>query len=145
MTTDGRIHSISVSETKGDQKHNVGEATLVKNHGIDGDAHAGSERQVSLLPLESFSKLDGHLVDLKPGVFAENLTTTGLDFEGVSIGHRLVVGERIVLEVTQIGKECHNDCHIREVVGDCIMPREGVFVRVLKGGVIRVGDAIVWG
>ena len=144
MTTDGRIHSISVSETKGDQKHNVGEATLLENHGIDGDAHAGSERQVSLLPLESFSKLDGHLVDLKPGVFAENLTTTGLDFEDVSIGRKLMIGERIVLEVTQIGKECHNDCHIREVVGDCIMPREGVFVRVLKGGVIRVGDAIVW-
>ena len=144
MPTDGRIHSISVSETKGDKKHNVGEATLVENYGIDGDAHAGSERQVSLLPLESFSKLDGHLVDLKPGVFAENLTTMGLDFEGVSIGHRLMVGERIVLEVIQIGKECHNDCHIRELVGDCIMPREGVFVRVMKGGVIRVGDAIVW-
>ncbi len=145
MTTDGRIHSISVSETKGDQKHNVNTATLVKDYGIDGDAHAGSERQVSLLPLESFSKLDGHLVDLKPGVFAENLTTMGLDFEDVSIGRKLLVGERIVLEVTQIGKECHNDCHIREAVGDCIMPREGVFVRVLKGGVIRVGDAIVWG
>ena len=144
MTTDGRIHSISVSETKGDQKHNVGEATLVKNHGIDGDAHAGSERQVSLLPLESFSKLDGHLVDLKPGVFAENLTTMGLDFEDVSVGRKLLVGEHIELEVTQIGKECHHDCYIREAVGDCIMPREGVFVRVMKGGVIRVGDAIVW-
>ncbi len=144
MTTDGRIHSISVSETKGDQKHNVGEATLVENHGIEGDAHAGSERQVSLLPLESFSKMDEHLVDLKPGVFAENLTTMGLNFEDVSIGRKLMIGERIVLEVIQIGKECHNDCHIREAVGDCIMPREGVFVRVLKGGVIRVGDAIVW-
>ena len=144
MTTDGRIHSISVSETKGDKKHNVNTATLVKDYGIDGDAHAGSERQVSLLPLESFSKLDGHLVDLKPGVFAENLTTTGLDFEDVSIGRKLLVGEHIELEVTQIGKECHHDCYIREAVGDCIMPREGVFVRVMKGGVVRVGDAIVW-
>ena len=144
MTTDGRIHSISVSKTKGDQKHNVDEATLLENHGIEGDAHAGSERQVSLLPLESFSKMDGHQVDLKPGDFAENLTTTGLDFEDLSIGRKLMIGERVELEVTQIGKECHNDCHIREVVGDCIMPREGVFVRVLKGGVIRVGDAIVW-
>jgi MOSC domain-containing protein YiiM len=144
VTTAGRIHSISVSQEKGDKKRNVGEARLVKDYGIDGDAHAGSERQVSLLPLESFSKLDDQLVVLKPGVFAENITTTGLDFADVAVGCRLTMGDEIELVVTQIGKECHHGCYIRETVGDCIMPREGVFARVVKGGVVCVGDAITW-
>jgi len=133
-----------VSKEVGEKKHNVETARLVENYGIDGDAHAGTERQVSLLPLESFSKMDGNLVELKPGVFAENLTTSGLDFAGATVGRRIVVGDKIELVVTQIGKECHHGCHIREVVGDCIMPREGVFARVLKGGTVRVGDRIAW-
>lgn len=144
MTTAGRIHSISVSQEKGDKKNNVDRARLVQDFGIDGDAHAGTERQVSLLPLESFSKLDNSLVVLKPGVFAENLTTTGLDFAEVAVGRRITVGDEIELVVTQIGKECHHGCYIRETVGDCIMPREGVFARVLRGGVVRVGDTIAW-
>jgi len=83
-------------------------------------------------------------VVLKPGVFAENLTTTGLDFAEVAVGRRITVGDEIELVVTQIGKECHHGCYIRETVGDCIMPREGVFARVLRGGVVRVGDTIAW-
>lgn len=143
MSTSAKIHSISVSEKKGTKKRNIASARLVVDHGIDGDAHAGSGRQVSLLPLESFAKLDGTLVQLYPGVFAENLTTTGLDFTGVEIGRRLRVGKTAELEITQIGKKCHHGCYIRELVGDCIMPREGIFARVLKGGEIQVGDSLV--
>ena len=144
VTTAAKIHSISVSEEKGMKKQNVPRATLVMDHGIDGDAHAGSGRQVSLLPIESFAKLDGTLVQLDPGVFAENLTTAGLDFSSVSVGRKLRVGDEAELEITQSGKECHHGCHIRQLVGDCIMPREGVFARVLRGGEIQVGDLLAW-
>lgn len=142
MSTSAKIHSISVSESKGTKKRNIPRAMLVVDHGIEGDAHAGSGRQVSLLPLESFAKLDSALVQLYPGVFAENLTTTGLDFTGVEVGRKLRVGKSAELEITQIGKECHHGCYIRELVGDCIMPREGIFARVLKGGEIQVGDSL---
>jgi MOSC domain-containing protein YiiM len=131
-----------VSEKKGTKKRNIPRARLVVDHGIDGDAHAGSGRQVSLLPIESFAKLDSTLVQLYPGVFAENLTTTGLDFTGVEVGRKLRVGKTAELEITQIGKECHHGCYIRQLVGDCIMPREGIFARVLKGGEIQVGDSL---
>ena len=97
-----------------------------------------------MLPIESFAKLDGTLVQLDPGVFAENLTTAGLDFSDVSVGRKLRVGDEAELEITQIGKECHHGCYVRQLVGDCIMPREGVFARVLKGGEIQVGDLLAW-
>jgi len=144
VTSSAKIHSISVSKETGTKKQNVRSVRLVMNHGIDGDAHAGSGRQVSLLPIESFAKLDGNLVQLNPGVFAENVTTTGLDFNDVKVGRKLRIGKVAELEITQIGKECHHGCHIRRIVGDCIMPREGVFARVLKGGEIQVGDSLAW-
>ncbi len=144
MTSSGLIHRISVSKVRGDKKSNVDEALLADDYGIVGDVHAGSERQVSLLPLESFAKLDSDLIDINPGDFAENLTTIGLDFGGVTVGKRLTVGEEIALEITQIGKECHRGCRIFEIVGDCIMPREGVFAKVIQGGIIKIGDSIRW-
>lgn len=144
MTSSGLIHRISVSKVRGDKKSNVDEALLADDYGIVGDVHAGSERQVSLLPLESFAKLDSDLIDINPGDFAENLTTTGLDFIGVIVGNRLTVGEEITLEITQIGKECHRGCRILEIVGDCIMPREGVFAKVIRGGIIKTCDSIRW-
>ncbi|MFH1374150.1 MAG: MOSC domain-containing protein [bacterium] len=144
MTSSSLIHRISVSKVRGDKKNNVDEALLADDWGIVGDVHAGSERQVSLLPLESFAKLDSDLIDINPGDFAENLTTTGLDFIGVTVGNRLTVGEEITLEITQIGKECHRGCRILEIVGDCIMPREGLFAKVIRGGIIKTGDSIRW-
>lgn len=144
MSTSGKIHRISVSMTKGSKKRNIEEALIVENSGIQGDAHAGSERQVSLLPLESFEKVKNDIIDIVPGDFAENITTTGVDFSSIQVGSRLTLGDGIKLVVTQIGKECHEDCQIREIVGDCIMPREGVFARVESGGKIRTGDPIRW-
>ena len=144
MNSHGRIHRISISEEKGDKKYNVDTAVLVTDYGIEGDAHAGSQRQVSLLPFESFDKVRGAIEDIKPGDFAENITTVGLDFSNVTIGSSLRIGDSIKLEITQIGKECHHGCYIRELVGDCIMPREGVFARVIQGGTFRIGDTICW-
>ncbi len=140
----GQIFKISVSEKKGDKKNNIKKACLIENRGIDGDAHAGTGRQVSLLPFESFDKVRDKLPTIKPGDFAENLTTTGLDYSTVEVGCQLSIGRDVKLEVTQIGKKCHLGCYIREVVGDCIMPREGVFARVISGGNIQVGDPIEW-
>jgi len=140
----GRIYKISIASDKGMKKTNIDSAEIRKDYGIVGDAHAGSLRQISLLPFESFDKVKNELIDIKPGDFAENITTSGLDFKFVSIGKKIKIGEKIELEITQIGKECHNGCYIREVVGDCIMPREGVFAKVIRGGNIRVGDKIQW-
>lgn len=140
----GRIHKISISENKGEKKYNIDRAELVDDYGILGDAHAGSGRQVSLLPFESFSKVQNDIVDINPGDFAENITTSGLDLSTAVIGRRLKIGRTARLEVTQIGKKCHHGCYIREIVGDCIMPREGIFARVIKGGPIETGDRIAW-
>lgn len=142
MSSVGKIHKISVSDSKGDKKHNIDCAVLREDHGIVGDAHAGSTRQVSLLPFESFDKVRSKLADIAPGDFAENLTTAGLDFGEVAVGMKMRIGHSICLEITQIGKECHHGCYIREAVGDCIMPREGIFARVISGGDIAVGDSI---
>ena len=140
----GRIHKISISESKGEKKRNIDRAELVDDYGIRGDAHAGSGRQVSLLPLESFSKVQNDVVDINPGDFAENITTSGLDLSTATIGRHLMIGREARLEITQIGKKCHHGCYIREIVGDCIMPREGIFARVIKGGPIETGDSIAW-
>lgn len=140
--TRGRIHKISVSVKTGTKKTNVGQAQLVTDHGIEGDAHAGTNRQVSLLAWESFDKINSDLLTVQPGEFAENITTVGISLADVTIGQRLLIGDNVELMITQIGKKCHHGCYIREIVGDCIMPREGVFARVIRGGPIRVGDSI---
>ncbi|MFZ5447545.1 MAG: MOSC domain-containing protein [Thermodesulfobacteriota bacterium] len=138
----GRIHAVSVSDRKGVVKHNVPHARLLVEHGLEGDAHAeGGIRQVSLLSLASIDKMVAAGADVKPGDFAENLTIEGLEVMTLPVGTRLKVGQ-VELEITQIGKACHKGCAIRELVGDCVMPREGVFARVLTEGVVKVGDVI---
>ena len=134
-TTNGRIRAISVSSEKGMPKHNVPEAELKVDFGVVGDAHAGSgPRQVSLLDMESIEQLRDKGSDVSPGDFAENVTVEGIDLSGLSVGHRLRVGETAELEVTQLGKRCHGRCRIFEKLGDCIMPRQGVFARVTAAG-----------
>ena len=137
-----RVHALSISERKGTQKHNVPIAEFMVDHGIVGDAHAGPwHRQVSLLARESIAKMTAKGAKVGPGAFAENITTEFLDVPNLHIGDRLIIGE-VELEITQIGKECHERCAIYQQVGDCVMPREGVFARVIKGGRIQVGDEI---
>jgi len=139
----GRIHAVSVSDRKGVVKHNVPQARLLVEHGLKGDAHAeGGIRQVSLLSLASINKMVALGAAVHPGDFAENLTVDGLEVMTLPVGTRLRAGNEVLLEITQIGKTCHKGCAIREQVGDCVMPREGVFARVLKEGVVKVGDAI---
>ena len=142
-TTEGRIKAISVSEQKGTQKVNVPEAELLADFGIIGDAHAGNwHRQVSLLAVESIDKMVEKGAEVSSGDFAENITTEGLNLHELSVGSKLKLGRSVELEVTQFGKKCHERCEIFERVGDCIMPREGVFARVIKAGSINVGDVI---
>jgi MOSC domain-containing protein YiiM len=142
-TTKGRIKAISVSEKKGTQKTNVPEATLKNDFGIVGDAHAGPwHRQVSLLASESIDKMLAMGANVAPGAFAENVTTESIDLLRLAIGDRVRLGEKVELEITQLGKKCHSHCEIFKQVGDCIMPREGIFAKVTKGGSIHVGDAI---
>jgi len=144
MNTSGEVYRLSVSPRKGTKKENVGEVSLVENFGIAGDAHAGSERQVSLLAYEAFDGIRERLPEIKPGDFAENITTRGIDFSTASVGDRLCIGADVRLIISHIGKECHNDCPIKVAVGDCIMPHQGVFVSIVKGGTIRIGDTIKW-
>jgi len=139
----GRIVAVSVSDRKGVVKHNVDQARLVVEHGLAGDAHAeGGIRQVSLLARESIDKMVAAGAKVKPGDFAENLTVDGLSVMSLPVGTRLRVGDTAELEITQIGKTCHKGCAIRELVGDCVMPKEGVFARVLKEGLVKPGDVI---
>ena len=139
----GRIVAVSVSDRKGEVKHNVAQAQLMVDHGLAGDAHAeGGIRQVSLLAQASIDKMVAAGAKVKPGDFAENLTVLGLEVMSLPVGTRLKVGEAVELEITQIGKSCHKGCAIRELVGDCVMPREGVFARVLKDGLVKPGDTI---
>lgn len=146
MGAAGTVVSVNVSREKGTRKAPVDEIRLRVDHGIEGDAHAGPwHRQVSLLAQESIDTMAGRGLELEPGDFAENVTTRGLRLWSIPVGARLAVGDEVLLEVTQIGKECHRGCEIRRQVGDCVMPREGIFARVLRGGVIRPGDPIVEG
>lgn len=139
----GSVTAICISGKKGDRKTPVPFAKLRSAHGIEGDAHAGAwQRQVSLLPEESIAKMREILPDLAHGDFAENIVTSGLHLSEVKIGDRFRAGSEIILEVTQIGKECHEACAIREKTGDCIMPREGIFCRVIEGGDLKPGDEI---
>ena len=136
----GRIHAICVSEQKGTQKTEVPEARLVTEWGIEGDAHAGNwHRQVSLLGLEQIEAFRARGAKVAFGAFGENLVVEGFHFRDLPVGTRFRVGD-VLLEMTQIGKECHSHCQIYQVMGDCIMPREGVFARVLHGGTVRTGD-----
>lgn len=139
----GKIVAVCTSERKGMRKQNVGTGMLKPNFGLEGDAHGGDwHRQVSLLALESIKKMQEMGLDVGPGDFAENLTTEGIDLVSLPVGTRLRIGENGVGEVTQIGKECHTKCAIYYQAGDCVMPREGIFIRVLEGGPINVGDEI---
>ena len=145
----GKIYSINVSSGKGVPKESVAKAVLVKGHGIRDDAHAGTPvRQVSLLDMES---VRGQIADaaakkatvqIRPGVYAENLTTEGVNLAALKIGDLLRVGKTAVLQISKIGKECHSHCAIYHQVGDCIMPKKGIFAEVLEGGEIAVGDSI---
>jgi len=143
----GKILSINISKEKGTIKTPVTSADLLLDHGIVGDAHAKNwHRQISLLADESIEKMREALDEnafniLKPGVFAENILTTGIELKTLPIGTQLKIGETIH-EVTQIGKECHHGCEIRQIVGDCVMPREGIFTRVIQSGKIYVNDSI---
>lgn len=136
------IFRISIAPKKGEKKTNTHEVYLRSGQGIDGDAHSTTGRPVSLLPFESFRKVYHPDLQVNPGDFAENITTKGLNYDSVQIGTRFHLGDEALLEVIQIGKKCHHNCIIRQTVGDCIMPREGVFARVLVGGTIREGDPI---
>ena len=140
----GKVVSINISEKKGERKTPVQEAVIKEDFGIEGDAHASSEwhRQVSLLAIESVRKMQEMGLDVKPGDFAENITTEGLDLLALPIGTRLKIGKDVIGEVSQIGKVCHTKCAIYEQAGDCVMPKEGIFIRVLKSGVTKVGDEI---
>ena len=136
------VVSVNISEKKGVCKHPVEELVLKKNHGNVGDAHAGDwHRQISLLAEESVDKIRGKLPGLKAGAFAENINTRGIELYTLPVGTRLRIGPALV-EVTQIGKQCHNDCAIKKIVGDCVMPREGIFVIVIEEGTVRPGDEI---
>ena len=137
-----RVTSVNISEKKGTVKHPVVEARLLPHHGIVGDAHAGDwHRQVSMLAEESVDKLRDLLPQLKAGAFAENINTVGIDLKSLPVGTRLQIGTAVA-EVTQIGKECHNDCAIKKATGTCVMPTEGIFAAVLQEGTVRAGDPV---
>jgi molybdopterin adenylyltransferase len=139
-----KIVAVCKSEKKGMKKVPQPTITLKKAYGVEGDAHADCQthRQVSLLAIESIDKMRAKGFELQPGDFAENLTTEGIDLCSLPIGARMRAGKEVVLEMTQIGKQCHANCAVRQEVGDCIMPREGVFTKVIRGGTIRPGDEI---
>lgn len=144
-----KIVSINISERKGIAKSPIEQGALKEDWGLEGDVHSGpGDRQISLLAIESIQKQTGKCpkahsqdVKLKPGDFGENITTEGVDLPSLDIGTKLIINE-VVLEISKIGKECHRFCSIYYKTGDCIMPKEGVFARVLKGGIIKVNDKI---
>jgi MOSC domain-containing protein YiiM len=136
----GKVIAVCISERKGTQKKNVGQARLIKEFGIENDAHAGAwHRQVSLLSHEKVETFRARGAKVESGSFGENLVVDGIDFRSLPVGTRFHCNATL-LELTQIGKECHSHCRIYKTMGDCIMPREGVFARVLRGGEIKVGD-----
>jgi MOSC domain-containing protein YiiM len=144
MSQRGIVIAVCTSERKGMPKEDVGQGLLVKEHGLEGDVHAGNwHRQVSLLSVSSINKIKEQGLEIENGDFAENLTVDGIDVWTLPVGTRLTVGQEAVLEVTQIGKECHARCAIYYRAGDCVMPREGIFARVLKTGPVAAGDELV--
>ena len=137
-----KVVSVSISEQKGMRKTPVTSALLKQEHGLAGDAHAGDwHRQVSLLAMESIEKMQRMGLDVHPGDFAENITTEGIELTALPVGSRLSLGEAEV-EITQIGKTCHTRCALYQQAGDCVMPKEGVFARVLREGIVKTGDHV---
>jgi MOSC domain-containing protein YiiM len=139
----GRVSAISISRKKGIPKSNIPSAKLLADHGIENDAHAGKwHRQVSFLAMESINKMRTKLPLIKPGAFAENITTEFIDVPNLQIGNRLRIGNEAEVEITQIGKECHDKCAIYFKVGNCVMPTEGIFGKVIRSGEIFINDKI---
>ena len=140
----GTVTAVCTSDIRGIQKTDVGSVELVEDFGISTDAHAGKwHRQVSLLSYEKIEEFKAKGAPVKDGAFGENLIVQGFDFKTLPVGTRLKCND-VILEITQIGKQCHNGCEIFKIMGDCIMPREGVFARVIKGGMISEGDEMVY-
>ncbi len=139
----GRVVAVCISEKKGTPKQNVEKGSVRENYGLENDAHSGDGlRQISLLAIESIAKMQAKGLKVGPGDFAENVTTEGLDLISLPLGTHIQIGAEIILEVTQIGKECHTPCAIYYRAGECVMPKEGIFTRVIKGGEMKVGDEI---
>ncbi len=139
-----KIIAVCKSKKKGTKKEAVNEGSLKENYGLVGDAHADccTHRQVSLLATESINKIRRLGFNVGVGDFAENLTTEGIDLVSLPVGTQISIGKEIILEISQIGKECHAWCDIRRQIGQCIMPKEGVFAKVIQGGFVRTGEAI---
>ena len=140
-----KIVAVCKSKKKGTKKKAVAQGILKEDYGLVGDAHADccTHRQVSLLAMESIDKMRKLSFEVGPGDFAENLTTHGIELLSLPVGTKISVGKDILLEVTQIGKECHTGCAIFRQVGKCIMPKEGIFARVIRGGLVKAGDTIM--
>jgi len=138
------IIAVCKSKKKGTSKEDIREAYIEENYGLTDDAHAdsASHRQVSLIAIESINKMKDLGFDVKPGDYAENLTTEGIGIVSLPVGTKVTVGDEVVLEISQIGKECHTKCAIYRKMGQCIMPEEGVFATVVHGGTVRAGDEI---
>lgn len=140
----GKIVAVCISEKKGVQKHNVGVRKLIEHFGLEGDAHTGKwHRQVSLLARESADIMREKGLAIKDGDFGENIVTEGIEIKSLPVGTLLKISEDIVVRITQIGKLCHDRCAIYYKAGDCIMPREGVFAEIIRGGTVKIGDEIV--
>lgn len=139
-----KVVSVNISDKKGVRKKTVDKVVLKKNYGIKNDAHASEKwhRQISLLALESIKKMQLKGLKVKQGDFAENITTQGIDLPSLPVGTKIIIGENVEIEVSQIGKVCHTRCAIYHLAGDCVMPKEGIFAKVLKGGVVKKGDKI---
>jgi MOSC domain-containing protein YiiM len=139
-----KIVAVSKSKKKGTKKKAAAEGIIKEDYGLVGDAHADccTHRQVSLLAMESIDKMRRQGFEVGPGDFAENLTTQGVELLSLPVGTKISIGKDILLEVTQIGKDCHSGCAIYQEIGKCIMPREGIFARVIHGGLVRAGDDI---
>ena len=139
-----KVIAVCSSESKGTPKENIDTGIIREDYGLVGDAHADctTNRQVSLLAVESMNKMKDLGIELEPGLFAENLTTEGIDLISLPVGTEVSVGGEVVLEISQIGKECHTGCAIFQQVGKCIMPKEGVFAKVIHGGTVKIGDDV---
>jgi len=135
------IFRLSVSATKGGKKKNVKNVAVTLN-GFDGDAHSGTSRALSLLPCESIEAIKTDAFDIQPGDFGENITTLGVDFSVLDKGTKMALGDSVIIEIIQIGKDCHHGCEIKQTLGDCIMPQQGLFARVLAEGELSEGDPI---
>ncbi len=141
----GSVYSLCISDNKGTKKHEVDSANLLPDWGIEGDAHAAQwHRQVSLLSMADFETMKEIIPCLKPGDFAENIIIQGLDTKHIKAWDKIIISDDVILEVTQIGKECHAGCEIQKLTGSCIMPKRGIFARVKKGGQIKREDPVVW-